>query len=167
MRLRPTLALAVGLLCLAPRLVAAPLLSCDSLELRDRALSLVNKLRAEGVPCGSSPSVPAPPLQWSEVAMRAAHLHALDMATNSRLAHAGSDGRSGGDRLTEAGFSWRRWAENLAAGTRSLDEVMRLWAASPTHCVNLMQPQLSQMGLSCVNGHDGRMYWAMSLATPR
>ena len=108
MRLRPGLALAAWLLCLAPRLTAARLLSCDSLEMRNRALVLVNQLRAEGIPCGSSPSVPAPPLEWSDVAMRAAHLHAVDMATNSRLAHAGSDGRSGGDRLTEAGCFAKR-----------------------------------------------------------
>ncbi|WP_088278570.1 CAP domain-containing protein [Ideonella sp. A 288] len=152
---------------LALPLAAAPADPCGGEALPTLALERVNRLRAEGASCGGVSAPPAPALGWSDAATAAARAHAQDMARQGRMAHAGSDGQDGGERLRQAGVAWRRWAENLAAGARSIDEVMRLWAASPVHCENLMEPQLAQVGMACVLSRNGRPFWAMTLMTPK
>ena len=93
--------------------------------------------------------------------------HAQDLAGRNELAHAGRDGSHGSDRLRRVGYAWRRWAENLGAGRRaSLDDMLRLWLASPGHCANLMQAELLHAGLACVVNADQRVFWVLELAAP-
>jgi uncharacterized protein YkwD len=141
--------------------------ACSDARLAEQAVVRLNALRATGLSCGGTPMPPASPLSWSDTLARAAAAHAQDMAQRGQMAHAGSDGSQGGERLLRAGYDWQEWAENLGVGTRSVDLLMRLWAASPKHCENLMQPGLQQMGMACAEGRDHRPYWSMTLATPR
>jgi len=141
--------------------------ACHDAALTERALQRLNALRAAGLRCGDEAHAPAPPLVWNARLTDAAALHAQDMAEHQQMAHTGSDGSRGGDRLLRAGYDWQVWAENLGTGTRSVDELMRLWAASPGHCSNLMIPDLQQMGLACAAGRNGRAYWSLTMGTLR
>ncbi len=152
---------------LAAGLQAAPDDFCRAAELPARAIELTNRLRAQGATCGGVTFAPAPPLQWSPAATTVALRHAQDMALQRRLKHAGSDGSHGGERLRHGGVDWQRWAENLAAGQRSLDQVLAQWLQSAAHCENLMDAELQHMGLACAADKGGRLYWAMSFATLR
>jgi uncharacterized protein YkwD len=140
---------------------------CGDPSLNDLALARLNALRAAGLACGGTANPPAAPLAWSDTLARAAAGHARDMAERRRMAHAGSDGSTGGDRLQRAGYDWQQWAENLGQGVRTVDELMRLWAASPRHCENLMLPGLQDVGLACVEVGDRRPYWSMTLGASR
>jgi uncharacterized protein YkwD len=140
---------------------------CHDAALTTRALHRLNALRAEGLTCGHVAQAPAPPLAWSARLTDAAAAHAQDMAERNQMAHTGRDGSRGGDRLLRAGYDWQVWAENLGTGTRSVDELMRLWAASPGHCANLMLSDLQQMGLACAVGRNGRAFWSLTLGTLR
>lgn len=50
-------------------------------------------------------------------------------------------------------------AENVAAGQRSEQEVVRDWMNSPGHRRNILDPNLSTVGFGQVAGPDGRIYW--------
>ena len=141
--------------------------ACHDAALTERALQRLNAMRAAGLRCGDTDHAPAPPLAWSARLTDAAAVHAQDMAERNQMAHTGSDGSRGGERLMRAGYDWEVWAENLGTGTRSVDELMRLWAASPGHCSNLMIPDLQQMGLACAAGRNGRAFWSLTMGTPR
>ena len=47
---------------------------------------------------------------------------------------------------------------------------MRSWETSPGHCANLMNPDVTEIGVACSPGgprNKYRAYWAMELAKPR
>ena len=57
-------------------------------------------------------------------------------------------------------------AENLSAGSRTLDRVIARWAASPGHKANLLLPQARRIGLARADspGLGYGRYWALVLA---
>lgn len=122
----------------------------------------VNAVRADGRECGEAwhPAVPA--LTWSDPLEAASRRHARDMARRDVLAHEGSDGSRVGERVTEAGYTWRRVAENLARADLSVEQVVIAWAESPPHCRALMDPEVVQMGAAEVE-----RFWVLVVARPR
>ncbi|NLO78992.1 MAG: CAP domain-containing protein [Xanthomonadaceae bacterium] len=72
---------------------------------------------------------------------------------------------SGSPRPATAG---RPWGENIAAGQRSVAEVMQDWLQSAGHCANIMNPLHAELGAAAaVSGTDARIYWAQVFARPR
>jgi hypothetical protein len=57
-------------------------------------------------------------------------------------------------------------AENIAAGTKSWAETLRMWKASPGHNENLLRPGVDVIGVAVAYNHDTRYksYWAMTVA---
>ena len=145
---------------------AAATLNCAPTDLARRALAALNAQRALGAPCGGDALPPAPPLAWVAAAERAAAAHAHDMAAHGQLRHPGSDGSLGGERLRRAGHVWASWAENLGQGPRDVDQVVAHWMASPSHCANMMNPRLTDMGMACRQRPGQAPYWALTLARP-
>ena len=70
--------------------------------------------------------------------MRIAQAHSQDMADRDFFSHTGSDGRSPFQRMRDAGYSYRRAAENIAAGSTSPAEVVDMWMGSPGHRANIL-----------------------------
>lgn len=91
------------------------------------------------------------------------------MAENNYFSHTSLDGRNAGQRITDEGYRWRSYGENIAAGQRSVNEVMSGWLSSPGHCQNIMRPGFVEVGVSCVqkSGTAYGRYWTMVLASPR
>lgn len=58
-------------------------------------------------------------------------------------------------------------AENLAAGSNSIDDVIARWKASPGHNQNLLLPQVTRIGLARVDtpGSGWGRYWALVLSS--
>jgi len=142
---------------------------CCELPLqRARALALVNRIRAQGAVCGPNVFGPAASLKWSEQLNDASYVHAADMAHRQYFEHRSPDGQGPADRVTQQGYAWRAVAENIAAGQQSLDEVVDAWLRSPGHCRNLMNPQLTELGLAGLRVQAGPYgtYWVMTLGTP-
>ncbi|MEM1328085.1 MAG: CAP domain-containing protein [Bacteroidota bacterium] len=126
------------------------------------ALSQVNQLRRQGIRCGSQLQGAAAPLRWNNKLATAAYRHAKDMADKGYFSHQGSNGSKVSDRVTAAGYTWSRVAENIAKGQRDMTTVMRDWKNSPGHCKNIMNPNYKEFGMARVGN-----VWVQVFATGR
>ena len=92
----------------------------------------------------------------------AARAHGQDMAARGFFSHTGSDGSDIGDRLRRAGYAFCFGAENIAAGQRSLGEVMASWMGSRGHRNNILDRKAQAVGVARAAGNR----WVMVLAAP-
>jgi uncharacterized protein YkwD len=62
-----------------------------------------------------------------------------------------------------SGASLAGGAENIAAGTRTWDDTLRIWKESPGHNKNLLTPGADIVGVAVARNEDTRYktYWAM------
>lgn len=144
-------------------------LPTDKEAVTQQVLVLVNQARSASRRCGSQRYAATSPLRLNGVLIKAAQLHADDMARHERMQHAGSDGSSPAQRITRQGYRWKAVGENVAAGADNAAEVVAGWLTSPGHCANIMSPRFTEMGVAfAVNPRDDyAVYWAQSFATPR
>ncbi|MFM7425500.1 MAG: CAP domain-containing protein [Elainella sp.] len=77
----------------------------------------------------------------------AAQLHAQNMALQDFVSHTGADGSGIGDRISATGYRWSLAAENIAAGYQTAAAAVQGWIDSPGHRANLLDPQLTQIGV--------------------
>lgn len=145
--------------------------TCSLAGFQAEALRLVNAQRSAGASCGSRGAFAAAvPLAWNDALTQAGLRHSDDMVARNFFSHTGSDGTSAGARATAAGYVWSSWGENIAAGQRSVAEVVAGWMASDGHCANIMGPGFRDLGLACVSGNAGTTYgtyWTMVLGSAR
>lgn len=145
-----------------------PPTSRDASKVSQQVLSLVNAARSKPRKCGRTKYPPAPPLKLSAVLNRAALIHSQDMAKNDFFEHQGSDGSKVGDRATRVGYRWRAVAENIAIGAETAEIVVTGWLNSPGHCMNIMSPDYSEMGVAYVTDPKSEpgIYWTQVFARP-
>ena len=96
----------------------------------------------------------------------AAARHAVDQARMQQGGHVGSDGTRGGDRITQAGYRWCSWGENVAWGYTTPRAVVDAWMASESHRANILKARFVHIGLATAVGEDGRTYWAQEFGAP-
>jgi len=107
---------------------------CSTSQFQAQVMAAINARRAAAQDCGSNGSFAATTaLSWNTQLFSAAAAHTTDMASHLLLSHAGTDGSTMGQRITSAGYSWSRAAENIAMGYASIDAVIAGWIASPAH----------------------------------
>lgn len=151
----------------AEEVIDYSLITCED-SLTD-ALTLINEYRSEPQTCGSTlyPAVDA--LVWNNLLTLAAEKHSNDMANANFFSHTGSDDSSAGDRITEQGYSWSSYAENIAAGQTSVQSVIDGWMGSEGHCKNMMSENVTEVGLACTinESADYKRYWTQDFARPR
>lgn len=145
-----------------------PPTSRDASKIGQQVLSLVNAARGKPRKCGRTNYPAAPPLKLSAMLNRAALIHSQDMARNDSFQHRGSDGSMVGDRVARAGYRWRAVAENIAIGAETAEAVVDGWLKSPGHCVNIMSPDYSEMGIAYVTEPKSKpgIYWTQVFARP-
>ncbi len=120
---------------------------------RKEFLTRVNAVRAKGCKCGGKYMPPAPALTWNDQLEKAALAHARDMKRQGYFSHTSRNGNTVRDRIEKAGYQLKgyqgySYGENIAAGQRSIDEVMTSWIKSPGHCKNLMNPNFKEIGVA-------------------
>lgn len=119
---------AAGVLAGAASLAAPPL--------DDEVLAAINRYRQQ---------------QLLGLLLPSAHLHAIaadharDLARQGRLSHGGF-----AQRMARSGAPL--CVENLAAGHRRGDAVLAAWQASSSHHLNLLEPQVREVGIAEVGG---------------
>jgi uncharacterized protein YkwD len=158
--------------------IAASAVLCADPNLRQPVLDAINARRSQGATCrrGSAsevmPAVSA--VTWSDLLTSAALRHSQDMSSAGFFSHTGSDGSNAGTRITQAGYSWSAWGENIAAGQPNVDAVVQAWMSSTTgHCQAIMNANFQNIGLACVqldrNSDPQRFgsYWTLNFARPR
>ncbi len=124
----------------------------------EEVVALTNQARA---------AAGVPPLDIDAAAAQAALAHSADQAAMRRMSHTGSDGSNAGARLDRAGYRWRAWGENVAAGQRTAAEVTGDWLDSPGHRSNMLNATYVHIGVGVAYDSDGMPYWTMVLAAPR
>ena len=124
-------------------------------------LDLVNEVRSSGCYCDNSYYAPVGEVNCNALLEEAAQIHSDDMNHQNDLNHTGSDGSSAGDRLDRIGYSWSTYGENIAAGYASEEEVIAGWLDSPGHCKNIMNANMTEMGVATSGA-----YWTQILAAP-
>ena len=94
----------------------------------------------------------------------AARDHSRDMADNDYFSHTSPDGRTVGDRVTDAGYIWSRVAENIARGHTSPEAVVLGWMNSEGHRRNILSADFCDLGVGYVS--TGR-YWTQKFGRLR
>jgi len=132
---------------------------------------------------GSNIMAPADPLTWSAALYTAAYEHSDDLAKSDTASHSGSGTESdwtgeemGGvkstfvDRARNSGYRFVNLGENISLGTHrdSIKKAVDSWLKSPGHCVNLMKPFYTEVGVGHVEkkGTTYTQYWTQVLGTP-
>jgi uncharacterized protein YkwD len=103
------------------------------------------------------------PLAWQSQVVAAALAHSTDQAAMNRMTHTGSDGSDAGDRILRAGFVWRAWGENVAAGFTGVQSVFNGWMASAGHRAQILG-NYTFVGLAAVSSSSGTVYWTLDFA---
>jgi uncharacterized protein YkwD len=123
-------------------------------------LKLVNDTRAKGCKCGDTYYPAAPAVTWNDQLEKAAFAHAADMYEKDYFAHIAPDGSNAGIRIERAGYIWKTYGENIAAGFTTEQSVVEGWILSVSHCKNIMNRSFKEMGV----GRAGAV-WAQEFAS--
>jgi uncharacterized protein YkwD len=72
-------------------------------------------------------------------------------------------------RLAQGGYDMLAAAENIGAGYRTLAEAFSGWRGSPPHNANLLNREVTEIGIANAYAPGGKykVYWALVLAKPR
>ncbi|MBE7203442.1 MAG: CAP domain-containing protein, partial [Parafilimonas terrae] len=102
---------------------------------------------------GLSPVVVDPTL------VRAAAFQAGNNARHGQLSH--DVGGSFTSRMNSIGLARSYAAENLSAGSETLEQVLARWKASPEHNKNMLLPQIQRIGIARVDapGTRYKRFW--------
>ena len=164
--MRPMLAICALVLALAgpvPRLAASTRThQTSSVAVPLQIIALVNAERqAAGVR----------PLTLHPILMAEAQRFSRVQAGLGTLSHRGDDNTTAGQRLTRAGYRWRFYGENLAAGQPTPERVVAAWMKSPAHRANVLSPKATEIGIghTALAGDPSRYdaYYVMEIARPR
>jgi uncharacterized protein YkwD len=100
--------------------------------------------------------------------MRAAQLHAEQMARAGRLAHDLPNAAYPGteDRLAAAGYRWQMFGENVAQGQSKAAEALRNWMDSSGHRKNILNPGYTELGTGYAVDRAGRPYYVQVFGRP-
>lgn len=99
------------------------------------------------------------PLKYSKELEAVAYAHSKDMAEKNFFSHTNLEGLSPFDRMRNAGLSYSYAAENIAAGQTTAAAVMNSWMNSDGHRKNILNPNLTEIGIGVANGGSYGIYW--------
>ncbi|GGS31510.1 CAP domain-containing protein [Deinococcus knuensis] len=130
-----------------------------------QVLDLVNAARAQARTCGATAYAAAPALTLNAQLGQAAQGHAADMAAQNYFSHTSKDGRTAAQRIAAAGYAYRTWGENIAAGQATAAQVVDGWLKSEGHCRNIMSANFRELGVGYAQGGSYGHYWVQDFGT--
>jgi len=153
-------------------------------ELKEDYLNAVNKARSSSHTCGEKGLFPATtPLAWSDKLYKSSYEHTQDLIKSETFSHLGSGTKSDWtgyilhkqsnfqERIETYGYKWKYIGENLGGGTviDTPKEMVDGWLESDNHCVNLMSPNFTEMGMVMIKDETSLYthYWTQNFGTPR
>jgi uncharacterized protein YkwD len=98
--------------------------------------------------------------------MRLANDQARTMAARNKLDH--DVGRPFQQRIQKSGFDASVAVENISAGYHTLAEAFSGWRDSPPHRANMLNRNVTRMGIAAVYSPQSKykVFWALILAAP-
>jgi uncharacterized protein YkwD len=133
-------------------------------------LELINQARSVSRQCGYKGYFEATsPVTWNEKLYEAALQHSKNMANLNFFDHTGLDGSNPGDRIKAQGYDWWTYMENIAAGQNTASEAIAGWLESPGHCANIMNTDITEIGLAYAENTSSSygIYWTLNGAAPK
>jgi uncharacterized protein YkwD len=96
-----------------------------------------------------------PPVRANAALVRAASVHARDLAQRNQLDHSGFFTRMAGFRTA---------AENVAVGCANASCTYTMWVNSDGHRRNMLLPNIKRYGLASAKASNGARYWVLELS---
>ncbi len=112
-----------------------------------------------------------PVLVFNSKLADAALKHSRAMAELGFFDHTDPNGKTVGGRSKESGYRYRVVGENIAAGHDSVEDAVRGWLLSSSHCENMIDPRFIEFGIAKVTSTNPAdpygSYWTLVLGQPR
>jgi uncharacterized protein YkwD len=89
----------------------------------------------------------------------AAKYHSADMANNNYFDHYLFDGTDAGTNIQNFGYTGFPYAENIAAGMATAQEVLIGWQNSPDHNATMTNPQYTEIGIGLAYNEASHYGW--------
>jgi hypothetical protein len=89
----------------------------------------------------------------------AAEYHSVDMAMNNYFDHYLFDGTDAGTNIQNFGYTGFPYAENIAAGMETAQEVLTGWQNSPDHNATMTNPQYTEVGIGRAYNEGSHYGW--------
>jgi uncharacterized protein YkwD len=111
------------------------------------------------------------PLALNTQLSTAAQNYSRQLALGDFLDHNAPDGSTIDSRIRTAGYQPQWWAENIAAGYTTPDQVVQAWSDSEGHRRNILSPELKEIGVGYFNlspdpgTQTWQTYWTQSFGT--
>lgn len=106
------------------------------------------------------------PLWPSQALTAAASAHAADLLSSGAFRHRGSDESWPAERAARHGHLAAYLAENLAVGYITAQETVAAWLANNGSRANLLDADLTHVGLAFAHNGPWHNYWVLVLASP-
>ena len=100
-------------------------------------------------------------LRWNAQLDKAAHVQAVQMAAEGKMAHdlAGAQYPTLRDRVRYSGYSYRHLAENIAYRYPGAAATVAAWMASPVHRANILDRVSYETGVGVARAKTGELYY--------
>ena len=153
-------------------------------KFKNEYLEEVNKARSKNQVCGEKGFFHATTsLEWSDKLYKSSYEHTQDLIESKTFNHIGSGTKSDWtgyslykqstfqERIETYGYRWKYIGENLGGGTE-IDAPKKMvdgWLASDNHCINLMNPDYTEMGMAMIKDESSlyTYYWTQNLGKPK
>ncbi|MEV7775973.1 CAP domain-containing protein [Kitasatospora sp. NPDC086791] len=124
------------------------------------AQQIVDAVNAERAKAGCKPLTVNAKLQ------AVAQEHSDDMAARNYYEHDTPEGIDPGTRITNAGYGWQNWGENIYESPKDPATAMDGWMKSPAHRDNILDCVFTETGVG-VNLSANGPWWTEDFARPR
>ncbi|GAA0470858.1 SafA/ExsA family spore coat assembly protein [Alkalibacillus silvisoli] len=99
------------------------------------------------------------PLQHDWQLSRVARYKSQDMRDHNYFSHQSPNYGSPSNMIDQFNVSYRRTAENIAAGQRTANAVVESWMNSAGHRQNILDPNMTHIGVGFIEGGQYSNYW--------
>jgi len=148
------------LIFLAYALSAESLFACRiPVDLADRRVHMAQMINQERQKNRLRPLKIVPALEKS------AQDHACDNANQRQISHQGSDGSDLRARFRRAGYRFHAGNENVGNYPATL-LMFQAWMNSPGHKANILDRNVTELGVGVAMGEDNRHYWVTDSGAP-
>ncbi|MGW3044892.1 CAP domain-containing protein [Kitasatospora sp. NPDC001159] len=124
------------------------------------AQQIVDAVNAERAKAGCKPLTVNAKLQ------AVAQEHSDDMAARNYYEHDTPEGVDPGTRITNAGYGWQNWGENIYKSPKDPATAMDGWMNSPAHRDNILDCVFTETGVG-VNLSANGPWWTEDFARPQ
>jgi uncharacterized protein YkwD len=132
----------------------------------ERARSTARPIQVSSAEIDARPTV-----VYNAKLAEAALKHSVAMAEQGFFDHTDPMGKTVGGRSKDSGYRFRVVGENIAAGHDSVDDAVRGWLMSESHCENMIDARFVEFGIAKVTSTNPAdpygTYWTLVLGQPR